>query len=220
MSMTISPPDDHGNAEERSAGEFSCDSSPEPAYPLLATRRFRFRPFVFADIGRLVALAGEHRIADTTIGVPHPFTPEFARMWISSHPAEWNRRRALHWVVHEIGSDRRMLGYAGLNQIDIDRRQGELRFWVGCGTERFSCAVEWSEAIMTHALAVLELTRVYALQRIRHPLAGRVLAAIGMQREALLRKRVDTGGLLEDICCWARCSAAAKGSGRQREGTE
>jgi [ribosomal protein S5]-alanine N-acetyltransferase len=178
------------------------DSAREVPYPVLATRRFRFRPFVFADIRRLVALAGEHRIADTTIGVPHPFTPEFARMWISSHPAEWDRRQSLHWAVHEIGNNR-MVGYAGLSQIDIDRRQGELRFWVGCGAERFSCAVEWSEAIVTHGLSVFALTRVYALQLARHPLAGRVLAAIGMRPEGFLRKRIDKSGLLEDICCWA-----------------
>jgi [ribosomal protein S5]-alanine N-acetyltransferase len=187
----------------------SADRDTSISYPALATRRFRFRPFVFADIGRLVALAGEHRIADTSIGVPHPFTPEFARMWISSHPAEWDRRRALHWAVHGVG-DNRMVGYAGLNQIDIDRRQGELRFWVGCGTERFSCAVEWSEAIVTHALSVLDLTRLYALQLARHPLAGRVLATIGMQREGLLRKRIDKGGLFEDFCCWAMCTDHAQ----------
>jgi RimJ/RimL family protein N-acetyltransferase len=41
------------------------------------------------------------------------------------------------------------------------------------------------------------------LQLARHPLAGRVLSAIGMQREGLLRKRVEKGGLMEDLCCWS-----------------
>lgn len=137
-------------------------------------------------------------------------------MWISSHEAEWNGRRALHWVVHEIGDDRHMLGYAGLNQIDINRHQGELRFWVGCGTERFVCAVEWSEAIVSHAMSALGLTRVYALQLARHRLAGRVLATIGMRRDGLLRKRVDTEGLLEDLCCWSKCSSEAQITDSQR----
>jgi RimJ/RimL family protein N-acetyltransferase len=170
-------------------------------YPTLSTKRFHFRAFVFADIARLVALANEHRIADTAIGVPHPFTAEFARMWISLHRSQWLQGSAIHWAVHAIGDDK-MAGYAGINQIDADRRQGEMRFWVGCGTERFSHAVEWSEALASFALSGLNLKRVYALQLARHTLAGKVLSAIGMHEEGLLRKRIEKGGLLEDLCCW------------------
>jgi hypothetical protein len=36
----------------------------------------------------LATLAGEHRIADPTIGVPHPYTMEFARMWRERGQAE------------------------------------------------------------------------------------------------------------------------------------
>jgi [ribosomal protein S5]-alanine N-acetyltransferase len=171
------------------------------AYPTLTTSRFQFRPFMLSDIGPLAALAGKHRIADTTIGVPHPYTTEFARMWISSHSTAWEGRRALHWVALKSGDDR-MVGYAGLNRIDNERGQAELRFWVGCGVERNSDAAEWSAAIVEFALTSLNLNRVYALQLARHPLAGRVLAAIGMQREGLVRKRIFKGGLMEDVVCW------------------
>ena len=171
-------------------------------YPTLRTRRFSFRRFRLADIEPLAALAGEHRIADTTIGVPHPFTREFARMWITSHAAAWQDRRALHWAALKIG-EQQLVGYAGLNPIDTERAQAQLRFCVGRGVERKKDAVEWSEAIVDFALTELNLRRVYALQLERHPLAGHVLAAIGMQPEGLLRKRIKREGLVEDIVCWA-----------------
>lgn len=174
----------------------------EDFYPTLGTRRFRFRPFVLADIGPLVALAGEHRIANTTIGVPYPYTAEFARMWISSHSAAWEGRRALHWAAVKMADDR-IAGYAGLHHLDTELAQAELRFWVGCGVERTSDAVEWSTAIVEFALAQLDMNRVYALQLERHPLAGRVLSAIGMRREGLVRKRFFKEGLVEDVVCWA-----------------
>jgi RimJ/RimL family protein N-acetyltransferase len=171
-------------------------------YPTLKTQRFSFRQFRFSDIEPLAALASEHRIADTTIGVPHPYTAEFARMWISSHATAWEDRRALHWAALKIG-DQRIAGYAGLDPIDTHRGHAQLRFWVGCGVERKSDAVEWSEAILCFALTELNLRRIYALQLQRHPLAGHVLAAIGMQPEGLVRKRIHKEGLVEDIVCWA-----------------
>jgi RimJ/RimL family protein N-acetyltransferase len=90
-----------------------------------------------------------------------------------------------------------------LNNIDGDRGQAELRFWVGRGVERRSDAVEWSAAVVGFAWTALNLNRIYALQLGRHPLAGRVLADIGMQREGLLRRRVYKGGPFEDVVCWA-----------------
>jgi hypothetical protein len=74
---------------------------------------------------------------------------------------------------------------------------------VGCGVERRSDAVEWSAAVVEFALTALNLNRIYALQLGRLPLAGRVLADIGMQREWLVRKPIYKGGLVEDVVCWA-----------------
>jgi [ribosomal protein S5]-alanine N-acetyltransferase len=191
-----STPADSGMSISRATTKFGI------SYPTLSTRRFRFRPFALSDITPLTTLASEHRIADTTIGVPHPYTREFARMWISSHSADWEGRRALHWAAIKVGDDR-IVGYAGLDRIDLERGQAELRFWVGYGVERSSDAAEWSAAIVEYALAELDMNRVYALQLDRHPLAGRVLSAIGMKREGLVRKRILKEGLVEDVVCWA-----------------
>jgi [ribosomal protein S5]-alanine N-acetyltransferase len=198
QSNNLSEPLQRHRGAHHSAGAPAADGF----YPMLKTQRFSFRRFRLADIEPLAALAGEHRVADTTIGVPHPYTTDFARMWISSHAAAWQDRRALHWAAIKIG-DQRIVGYAGLNPIDSQRAQAQLRFWVGRGVERKSDAVEWSERIIDFALTELNLRRVYALQLERHPLAGHVLAAIGMQPEALVRKRIYKGGLVEDFVCWA-----------------
>ncbi len=90
-----------------------------------------------------------------------------------------------------------------MDPIDTQRGHAQLRFWVGCGVERKIDAVEWSEAILVFALTELNLRRIYALQLERHPLVGHVLAAIGMQPEGLVRKRIHKAGLFEDLVCWA-----------------
>lgn len=175
------------------------------SYPVLATRRFKFRPFALSDIRPLVQMAGEHRVSDTSIGVPHPYTAEFARMWISTHATEWQTRRALHWAVttQALGGDNQILGYLGLHRIDPLRHQAEARFWVGAGVDHLGFAREWLEALVEFAVSRLNLRRIYALQIARHPLAGRVLAAIGMQQEGLTRKRIYKEGLIEDVIVWS-----------------
>ncbi len=171
-------------------------------YPILRTQRFQFRPFVLADIAPLVAIANEHRIADSTVGVPHPGTVEFARMCVSSHATQWTSPRALQWAAVDIG-DRQIKGYAGLDKIDVDQSQVELRFWAACGVTRNGYATEWCAAMLEFAMKRLGLSRIYALQLARHRLAGGILASIGMQQEGHLRKRIYKEGMLEDVICWA-----------------
>ena len=178
------------------------DGPPAPEYPMLLSPHFLFRSFVPADIRQLVALAGEHRIANTTIGIPHPHTAEFARMWISTHGASWAEGHALHWGVHRIDDDR-LAGYAGLSRIDAQRRQAELRFWVGCGVQKHSDATECAQTVVDFAWSRLKMWRIYALQLARHPLAGRVLSGLGMQPDGLVRKRIQPEGQVEDVVCWS-----------------
>jgi len=160
---------------------------------------------MFSDIEQLSLLANQHRVADCTVGIPHPYTAEFARMWIASHPDLWSHHRALHWAALDIDDvdNSRLLGYVGLSKIDIERKQAELRFWVGCGVRRKEYATEWCLAALQFAAARLGMARVYALQIARHPLAGHVLAGLGMRPEGHVRKRVHKEGLIEDIVCWA-----------------
>jgi hypothetical protein len=88
-------------------------------------------------------------------------------------------RRALHWAALRVGEDR-IVGYAGLSEIDRERVRRKCAFWVGSRVERKSDAVEWSAAIVEFAMTDRNLNRAYALQLGRHPLAARILAAIGM----------------------------------------
>jgi hypothetical protein len=67
--------------------------------------------------------------------------------------------------------DLQLSGYAGLNQVDQERRQAELRIWVGSSDEHWSDAAEWSAAILQFVLSGRNMGRVYALQLARHPVA-------------------------------------------------
>jgi RimJ/RimL family protein N-acetyltransferase len=150
-------------------------------------------------MGTLIATAREHRVG-TAIGVFHPDTTEFARMWSTSTDA-WDGQHAVHWAATNSG-DARIQGYAGLALIDQERSQAELRAWVGNCDDHWSYAAEWCSALLQYAFHTLKLKRVYALQLARQPVAGHVLADIGMRRDGLLRKRIHRERPFEDMFCW------------------
>lgn len=113
MVKTVSSGEGNLGQTEHRRNPRQADGRLDLDYPRFSTRRFQFRPFVLADIQRLVSLAGEHRIAATTIGIPHPYTSEFARMWILTHADSWEKGEALHWAVQG-GGRRANLGVCRL----------------------------------------------------------------------------------------------------------
>jgi len=196
-----------GSASEFEAGRTNAAQSivwdlakSRVALPTLTSRRFQFRPFTLADIRKLVAIAGKDDVGITSIGIPHPYSTEFARIW-SSGTAAIGDPQSFHWAATKFG-DPDLSGYAGLNKVDRERRQAELRVWVGSSGEHWNYAAEWSVAILQFALASANLGRIYALQLARHPIAGQVLSSIGMQRDGLLRRRMHRDGPFEEVICW------------------
>ena len=183
------------SGEDRSSATAACSSG----FPVLATANLRLRAFELSDISQLKAIANEHHVADTTIDVPHPFTAAYARQWVESHAGLWERRRSVHWAVSLLADDR-LVGYTGLEHIDLLNRQAELSFWIGRGMECRGYATEAAQAALAFAFSTLEMNRVGAFHLARDIVAARILSKIGMQQEGLLRQRVCKWDQFEDVC--------------------
>jgi len=67
--------------------------------PCLETPRLMLRPFSAADAQTVARLAGRREIADTTISIPHPYSEQHAREWISRASASWSEgnESCLRW---------------------------------------------------------------------------------------------------------------------------
>jgi len=162
--------------------------------------RYVFRPFTLADVAKLANIASDCPLRVTSIGVPEPYTTEFARQLITEEGTGIPQAR--HWAVMRQGNDQ-LLGYAGLNHLDLDRRQAELRVWGGACQGQSLLVGHWSRTILRFAFQWINLERVYALQLERHASTGRLLASIGMRPDGMVRKRPRRESPLEDVICWA-----------------
>lgn len=173
--------------------------------PVLIARRVRLRPYRPDDAERLSLLAGREEIAQTTISIPHPYSPLQAREWIAGHAGEWRKRRAARFAV-ELSSTSELIGGAELREIEPEHAQAELSFWVGTEWWGHGYATEAAEALLDYGFLHLGLNRIYAYHMTRNPASGKVLRKLGMRQEALMRERVRKWGAFEDGILYASLS--------------
>jgi RimJ/RimL family protein N-acetyltransferase len=172
------------------------------ATPTLRTARLLLGTFSPEDAPELQRLAGAREIADTTVSIPHPYDLDHALAWIGQQRREAVRGRATNFAIRLL-PDGPLIGSAGLRDIDPEHLQAELGFWIGREWWGQGYAREAAAAVIQFGFESLGLNRICAHHMARNPAAGKVLKALGMRQEGLLRQRVRKWGVYEDVVLYA-----------------
>ena len=174
--------------------------------PTRRTTRLCLGAFAPEDAPELQRMAGAREIADTTVSIPHPYDLDHALAWIGNQRRESVRGRATNFAIRLL-PDSKLIGCAGLRDIDREHLQAELGFWVGREWWGKGYAREAAAEVLRFGFEDLGLNRICAYHMARNPAAGRVLLHLGMQREGLLRERVRKWGVYEDVILYAMLRA-------------
>ena len=172
------------------------------ATPTLRTARLVIGAFDSDDARELQRLAGAREVADTTLAIPHPYELDHAFAWIAQQRREAVRGRATNFAIR-LAQTGALIGSVGLRDIDPEHLQAELGFWIGHEWWGNAYAREAASSVVRFGFDALGLNRICAHHMARNPAAGRVLLAVGMQREGLLRQRVRKWGVYEDVVLYA-----------------
>jgi len=173
------------------------ESAHMSAAPMLRTARLTLGPLESRDAEALVTLAGAFEVADTTATIPHPYTPDDARMFLALDAAERMSGGSVRFAVRLDGEA--LVGIVSLHQIDRDGRRAELGYWIGVPWWGRGYATEAARAVVRYGFDELGLHKIHAHYLARNPASGRVLERIGMRREGLLREEVCKWGRFEDV---------------------
>jgi ribosomal-protein-alanine N-acetyltransferase len=169
--------------------------------PELITPRLRLRPFVPTDAAAVQELAGEFRIADTTLMIPHPYPDGAAESWIETHEPAWRDGiGASHAIT--LPDDGRLVGAVGLTLIPA-HAVAELGYWIAVDSWGKGYATEGASALCTFAFDALRVHRIQARHLVRNPASGRVMQKLGMQYEGTLRGVVRKWDVFEDLALYA-----------------
>lgn len=165
--------------------------------PTLITERLRLRPFDISDGPQVRRLAGDRRIADTTVNIPHPYDEGMAKAWIATHLPEFEAGRQVNLAI-TLGTDGALIGAVGLVLEPCDHR-GDLGYWIGVPHWGRGYCTEACRAVLGVAFSDLLLNRVTAYHFSRNPASGRVMAHLGMRHEGSLCNHVMKWGVYESI---------------------
>lgn len=143
----------------------------------LETARLLLKPPAEEDVGSIVAVASDWRIAEMTL-VPHPYCADDAREWI--------KRAGSNWQEYGMGGfsifTRHGLAFIGAIGIRPTGLPGH------ASTGYWLCPSVWGRGFATEALReilrfgfeVKNLDRIEAEHLVTNPSSGRVMEKVGM----------------------------------------
>ena len=173
--------------------------------PALETARLILRPFRLSDAGDVQRLAGDRRVAATTLRIPHPYEDGLAEAWIEGLAEAWPDREAVFAVVVR-AEGTAPVGSVGLELLP-EQARAEIGCWIGRPHWGRGYATEAAEEVVRFGFEELGLHRLTADCHAANRSSSAVLTKLGMQCEGVRRDHflkwgewidVETYGLLRD----------------------
>jgi RimJ/RimL family protein N-acetyltransferase len=149
-----------------------AQTPPQCGIPVLKTERLALRAPRRADAKAIARFAGDRRIAENTLRIPHPYGVDDAEQFI----AAVNRQDGETTFVITLGDE--VIGACG-----IEARQSgpEIGYWLGVPFWGRGYATEAVRAVIDHAFGTLGHEALQSGARVSNPASRRVLEKCGFQ---------------------------------------
>lgn len=165
--------------------------------PTLLSDRLTLRPFNLDDAKDVQRLAGNKKIAETTLGMPHPYPDGIAEEWISTHQKEYEENKGIVWAITKNDSNE-LVGAIGF-KLRPEFNKAEFGFWIGVPFWNKGYASEALSVILKYGFEELKLNKIYAHHFITNPASGKVMLKNGLKEEGYLREDIIKNGEYIDV---------------------
>jgi RimJ/RimL family protein N-acetyltransferase len=155
----------------------------------IEAERAILREWKDTDTKSLIENINNLNIARYMMVIPHPYTKEDAKWWISHCKEKLKEKpRKDYSFAIELKSEKKAIGGIGLSNVDKFQGTAELGYWLG---ERYHKRGLMSEAlfrVLEFAFGKLNLRRVEAKVFIKNNASSALLIKFGFSHEGTLRK--------------------------------
>ncbi len=170
----------------------------EPAHqPKLDTERLVLRPLRDEDAPIIQKLAGDRRIAETTLTMPHPYEVHMAEAFVAAQRASYAKGVAETFAV-TLRADG---SFVGINGITVDPAHGraEIGYWVAVPCWGKGYGHEAARALLDHEFSTRDFRRIHGQVYRGNQASRRILEKLGMTYEGCLRQHLCRLGTIHDV---------------------
>ena len=172
-----------------------------PPDPPLQDDLIRLEPLAPAHLAELLALADDPDVVRFT-RVPAGADETFARRWIGRYQGGWQDGSSAGFAIRD--HDAGFLGFAGVVDLDLEHREGEIGYMVAPSARGRGIAPRAVELLTRWGFDELGLIRLELRIDVENPASERVAERSGYVREGVLRNVHFKEGLRCDLAVWSR----------------
>ena len=154
------------------------DQSKHPPQPTIETQHLLLRPFRPGDAPEVQRLAGNIKVAETTMNIPHPYEDGMAEEWIATHQPGWEAHTNVVYAI-TLKHSGQLIGTVSL--VKDKTGEWELGYWTGEPYWGRGYCTEAAKALVEFAFTQPGITKIIARHLTSNPASGRVMQKIGMR---------------------------------------
>lgn len=157
-------------------------------YPEIETNRLKLGSISHNDIPKIIEFAGNAKIAETTLNMPHPYQEKDAIFWINMANQGYENKSQYIFAIR-LKSTNEFIG--GID-IAVNSRfnSGELGYWIAEPFWNNGFATEAVGRMLRFGFENLDLNKIFALHLVDNPASGKVMINNGMIKEGDLKDHI------------------------------
>lgn len=170
--------------------------------PVIETQRLRLRPFVEADIPRVVETCSDETTRHWLNGLPHPYVEATARGYLDDCVWQAATGAKATWAVADRETDRLLGNVAVMDMLGINATSGEVGYWTHPDARGRGVMTEAVRAVAEHAFdpAGLDRSRLVLYAAAGNPPSNAVAVAAGFRHFGTQTAAERLGdGTLDDL---------------------
>ncbi len=161
-------------------------------FPEMTSARLILGQLQARDIPRIIQYAGNRRIADMTLNIPHPYEEKDAIFWINASNQGFANNTQINFRIG-LKENNEFMGGVGL-RIESQFDRGELGYWIAEPFWNRGFATEAVSMVLKYGFETQELNKIFATHLVDNPASGKVMLKNGMIREADLVEHLKKDG--------------------------
>lgn len=157
-------------------------------FPELVTKRLKLNQLSWKDTPTIVEYAGNKKIADYTLNIPHPYQEEDAIFWINAANQGFKKKIQYTFAIR-LKEEEKFIGGIGL-KVNLRFNSAELGYWIAELFWNKGYATEAVQTILKFAFEEANINKVVATHLTNNVASGKVMIKNRMIQEGELKDHI------------------------------